>query len=178
MAHLKTAFGFLRVARPTIKVFWVLLLASISYAQEKTPLSSEAQITFYSFPITVTGGLPGHKPGAFKGRIFDGDHQLAFMEPAHFITFHVASGVHVFSAASWMNKHADNGAHITLNLEANRHYFVQTGTLSFGPPFVIREVNCADAQRDNPHTKPLELVHLSPDGIPVAVRDTSFPQCP
>src|SRR5258705_4627104 len=48
---------------------YTTLFRSISYAQEKTPLSSEAQITFYSFPITVTGGLSGHKPGAFKGRI-------------------------------------------------------------------------------------------------------------
>ena len=152
--------------------------ASTTPAQQLSAPRSDALVTFYSHAVTVKGGLMGPSLGAFMGRIFEGDHQIAFMEPSRFVTFHLAPGTHVFSAVSWMNKSANHGAHLTLNLEANQHYFVETGTLAVGPPFVIRQVPCGRAALENAHTAPLEFAHLRPDGRSIAVNDVSFPACP
>jgi hypothetical protein len=100
------------------------------------------------------------------------------MEPSRFVTLHLAPGSHVFSATSWMDKSAKHGAHLTLIIEANQHYFIEAGTLAIGPLFVIRQVPCAKAALENVHTEPLEFAHLKPDGRPIAMNDLSFPACP
>jgi hypothetical protein len=140
----------------------------------------EAEVTFYSNNITARGGLPGHQAGAFKGRLFDEDRQLAFMEPGHFITFKVPAGLHTFSATNWMAKHATNGAHVTLDLAAGEHYFIQALVLSTylgSTTTYINKVTCEGAAQEAKHSKPLERNHLRPDGAPLAVAETAFPTC-
>jgi hypothetical protein len=158
-------------------VLIVLASGRAGHAQASTSPIEDAQVTFYSNPITVSGGLPGRDLGAFKGRIFDGDHQLAFLEPGHFVTFRISPGLHDLSAASWMNSHSKPGAHITMNIGSGQQYFVECGTTSFGPIFVIRDVACTKAQIANQKTKALEAVHVRPDGKPILVSGSSFPKC-
>ena len=158
-------------------VFFVIVSGRLAYAQASPSPVEDAQVTFYSNPITLLGGLPGHDLGAFKGRIFDENHELAFLEPAHFVTFRISPGIQILSAASWMNKHSNPGAHLTMNIGPGQQYFVECGTTSFGPVFVIRDVACTMAQAANRKTKPLEAVHIRPDGKPILVLRSSFPQC-
>jgi hypothetical protein len=160
-----------------VSVLVVLASGRSAYCQASPSPIEDAQVTFYSKPITLLGGLPGHDLGAFKGRIFDGDHELAFLEPAHFVTFRIPPGIHVLSAASWVNKDSNPGAHLTMNIGPGQQYFVECGTTSFGPLFVIRDVACTTAQAANQKTKPLEAVHVRPDGKPILVLRNSFPQC-
>ena len=105
-----------------------------------------------------------------------------FMEPARFVTFNFTPGPHVFSATWWTTKHANSGAHVTLDLVANQHYFIETFVIDTNwlgsVRLYINGVSCEGAQRENVNTKPLEPTHLRPDGIPLAVPETSFPQCP
>jgi hypothetical protein len=160
-----------------VSVFFVFASGRSAYPQASPSPVEDAQVTFYSNAITLLGGLRGHDLGAFKGRIFDGDHELAFLEPAHFVTFRISPGLHVLSVASWVNKHSKPGAHLTMNIGAGQQYFVECGTTSFGPLFVIRDVACTRAQVTNQKTKPLEVVHVRPDGKPILVLRSSFPQC-
>jgi hypothetical protein len=146
-------------------------------AQARPSAAEDAQVTFYSNPVTLLGGMPGRGLGAFKGRIFDGDHELAFLEPAHFVTFRISPGLHVLSATSWINNHSKPGAHLTMDVGSGQQYFVECGTTSLGPIFVIRGVACTSAQAANHKTKPLEAVHVRPDGKPILVPGSSFPQC-
>jgi hypothetical protein len=78
---------------------------------------------------------------------------------------------------------AKGGLHVTINLVADQHYFIETSVLNSGFAFgnvnlVIKEVTCEGAQQDNVDTKPLEPTHLRPDGVPIAVSDKTFLQCP
>ena len=155
----------------------VLVLAAPIPAQNSPGSSNKAEVTFYSLPVSLLGGLSKSDPGAFKGRLFDGDHQLAFMEPARFITFAMDPGAHIFSAASWITEQPNPGAHVTMNLVPGHHYFVETGHWAGGYLFLIRDIPCVVAQHHNTHSKPLEADHLRPDGIPIAVYETSFPAC-
>jgi hypothetical protein len=82
-----------------------------------------------------------------------------------------------------ITKHAKGGAHVAINLVADRHYFIETMVLNSGFAFgnvnlVINEVTCEGAQQDNVRNKPLEPSHLRPDGVPIAVPNKAFPQCP
>lgn len=159
------------------------LLAAISaLAQNTNAPSQQTQVTFYSHRVTMLGGLPGDQHAAFKGKIYDQDHLLAFMEPDHFITFNFVPGPHVFSATWWTTKHAKGGSHVALNLVANQHYFIETFVLNTNMlgavKLYINEVNCEGAEKENVNTKPLEPTHLRPDGIPLAIPEKSFPQCP
>jgi hypothetical protein len=165
----------IRLTTPALGIFFLLALTS---GQESPATLPEAQVTFYSNEITVLGGTLGHKPGAFVGRIFDGDDQLAFMEPATFVTFHLTPGIHVFSATSWTVKHPEPGVHITVNLDANQHYFIESGSVSKEPLFLLRNVSCRDAQNDNARSKSLKATHLRAHGIPLVVHKTTFPPCP
>ena len=170
----------LRLTRVIVTTLISVLPATAQTASSALP---QAQVTFYSHGVTALGGLPGHNPGAFKGRIFDEDHQLAFMEPGHFVTFNLAPGLHTFSATWWTAKHAKSGAHVLLNLVADQQYFIETMVLNSGFMFsnvnlFIKEVTCEGALQDNVRNKPLEPTHLRPDGVPLAVATTAFPQCP
>jgi hypothetical protein len=93
-----------------------------------------------------------------------------------------APGPHVFSATWWTAKHAKSGAHVTLNLAANAHYFIETFLLNTNflgaVKIYINGVTCEGAQKENVSSKPLEPTHLTPDGIPISVHDMSFPVCP
>jgi hypothetical protein len=144
--------------------------------QDISDSTPEAYVTFYSNHITILGGTPGHRWGAFKGRLFDGVDQLAFMEPAHFITFKISPGTHVFTANSWMNKHSEHGAHMTIDIRPGRRYFIETG--SFPGDFGIRNVNCQFAQSESHNIKSLEPAHFRSAGKTIAVIETSFPACP
>lgn len=162
---------------------WLALLVLIipaevcpCYAQQNST-GDDGYVTFYSRSVTLSGGLPRHDLGACKGRLFDGDKQLAFMEPARFVTFRISAGPHAFSAGPWMYKHSNHGAHVSIHIAPGRHYFLECGT-TFGPPFVIREIACPVAWETGEHTKPLESAHLRPDGRPLLVPEASFPQCP
>jgi hypothetical protein len=91
----------IRSERNQTRPFWVcllaLLLASSSIALHgkaqtnasgATPSNTQpALVTFFSNGMSLLGGLPGHRSQSFRGKLFDGDQQLASMEPAHFITF-------------------------------------------------------------------------------------------
>ncbi len=154
------------------------LVAFSAAAQDTTESPSQALVTFYSNHITMLGGTPGHQWGAFKGRLFDRVDQLAFMEPAHFITFRIPAGTHVFTANSWMNRHSDQGAHITIDIRPGRRYFIETGSFPGEPIFGIRNVRCQFAQSESADLKPLEPVHLRPAGKTIAVIEKSFPPCP
>jgi hypothetical protein len=160
---------------------WVLLFAIFpqraAYSQGTAPATSDAQVTFYSNPVTLTGGLTLDHLAAFKGRIFDGEHQLAFLEPHRFVTFRVVPGLHRFTATSWMVEQPDPGAHVMMNIEAGHQYFMECGTNTFGPIFVIREVSCAKASEANSKARPLEAVHLRTDGMRLFIPQNSFPPC-
>jgi hypothetical protein len=154
------------------------LLAFPAASQDMHPSSSDSFVTFYSNHITVLGGIPGHRWGAFKGRLFNGVDQLAFMEPAHFITFRIEPGIHVFTANSWINRNADHGAHITMNIQAGHWYFLETGSFATEPAFGIREVSCQFAQGEGADLKRLEPAHIRQTGQQLTVPETTFPPCP
>ena len=129
------------------------------------------------------GGLPGHKPGSFRGRIYDEDDQLAFIEPGHFVTFALTPGRHVFSITPWTTEHAKNGSHVNVDLIANQHYYIETSiTLSLAwlgtATLHVDQVTCEDSQGVAAKYKPLEPVHLRPAGVPIALPEVSFPHCP
>jgi hypothetical protein len=164
--------------RVCFAVVFIILSAASTIAQDNAKSETEALITFYSNHITLLGGTLGHPWGAFKGRVFDGDKQLAFMEPAHFVTFRIPVGVHVLAANSWMDKNSKKGAHITMNIEAAHRYFIECGSFAGPPVFGIREVSCQSAQSVGKSLKPLEPVHLRAAGSPFVIPETSFPNCP
>jgi hypothetical protein len=155
-----------------------LALERSGYAQSVPPPAGDAQVTFYSNPISLSGGLTARKPAAFRGRIFDGDHQLAFLVQGRFVTFAFPSGIHEFSAAPWFNQHESPGAHLVIDVESGHQYFIECGATTFGPPILIRESACAVVQPIGSKLKPLEAAHLRPDGKQLLVPGTSFPQCP
>ena len=165
-------------------LFPLLVTAASAQANPASPQApsgtSDAVVTFYSNPVTVLGGLPGAKKGAFKGRLYDGQEELAFMEPNRFITFHLAPGPHVFAAGSWMGRGAYPPGHLSLELKPGQHYFVEGGVDALlVVRFSLKERTCAEAhegRRSEP--LPLEAKHLRSEGIPAAVKEMSFPACP
>jgi hypothetical protein len=56
-----------------------------------------------------------------------------FLEPAHFVAFRISPGLHVLSAASWMNSHSKPGAHIIMNIGSGQQYFLP-------PPRALRNL--------------------------------------
>jgi len=172
-----SSFRLLLAAVMSISILSALSWEVSAHAQSSSPVAANAQVTFYSNSVSLFGGMPGSKLAAFKGRIFEGDRQLTFLEPGHFVTFAVPSGPHEFSAAAWFSKHSSPGAHLTIDTQSGHRYFVECGVTTFGPVFVIREVDCSVAQTVGSRMKPLEPVHLRPDGKSLFVPQSSFPQC-
>ncbi len=173
-----------------IAVFVMLIIfpafISTVFAQDPTTKTvpavqaPQALVTFYSNPITLAGGLPKHKAAAFKGRIYADTEQLAFLEPAHFITLTFTAGPHIFATSPWLTTKPILGDTISLHLAAGHHYYLEAGELNnwFGASrFILREVACTDAKQANLKAKPLEIVHLRPAGSPIAVSETVFPDC-
>lgn len=155
----------------------LVLCATEVIAQNDARPDTEALVTIYSNHITPLGGTLDHQWGAFKGRFFDGEKQLAFIEPAHFVTFRLPAGEHVFTANSWMNKSSTKGVHASMTLEAGRRYFIECDSFAGAPVFGIREVSCQSVQKVGMSLKPLEPVHIRPAGGHLAVSEASFPDC-
>ena len=163
-----------------IRLIVFLLFASASCARGQTAstLPSQVTVTFYSSGSSWRSGWPG-KLGPFLGRLFDGEHQLAFIDRGRFVTFSLLPGVHVF-AADWWTSHHPGGAHLTVELEPDEHYFIRLAVQSgsFGSVAQhIQQVTCEGAQQDNTATKPLDRKHIKPDGLSSFVNAASFPLC-
>src|ERR1700722_8572550 len=96
----------------------------------QTPPSSakDPLVTFVNNSFPLSGGLPGQKSEGFRGKLFVGDEPLAMMSGAHFVTFHFDPGPIEFTAQTWMAPGALGGAHLKLNLDARKHYFVELRT--------------------------------------------------
>lgn len=139
--------------------------------------SALASVTFYSNKTSLLGGLPGAQGAAFKGRLFWGDKQLAFMEPGHFITFAFAPGKYYFTAASWLIKSPTGGYDFSLDVEAGHHYFLEATSRNLPPFFGLNLIKCDKATKAAGRNKPLERVHISPDGAALVVQESAFPTC-
>ena len=154
-----------------------MLSATSGIGQNNAMPNGEALITIYSNHMTLLGGTLGHQWGAFKGRFFDGEKQLAFIEPAHFVTFRIPVGEHIFTAGSWMSKNSKKGAHTKVTIEGGHRYFIECGSFAGAPAFGIREVTCHSAQPVGMGLKPLEAAHLRAAGRLLVIPESSFPDC-
>ena len=136
-----------------------------------------ATVTFYSNKVSLLGGLPGARGAAFKGHLFWGDTQLAFMEPGHFVTFALTPGTYRFTAASWITKTPVGGYDLLLTMQGGQHYFLEATSRSLPPPFGLNPIPCEKAEIAAGRNKPLEKVHLSTEGEALVVPETTFPKC-
>ena len=163
----------------------VLACPIASIAQGNTPqtppsIAKHPLVTFVNYGLSPTGGLPGQKSEGFRGKLFVGDEPLAMMSGAHFATFHFDSGPIEFTAQTWMAPGTLGGAHLKLNLDAGKHYFVELRTRVSWPAtkaFGIKEVTCDEARKEHERDKPLEAKHLDNAGQATLVAETSFPAC-
>jgi hypothetical protein len=139
-----------------------------------------ALVTFVSNGVSLTGGFPGQKSQSFRGKLFAGNESLAMMQPAHFTTFTFKPGTLEFTAQTWMATGPAGGAHLTIDLVAGKHYFVEVRTRNAWPVtkmFGIKEITCQQALKEHEHDKPLEAEHIKEGGESIAVVEPSFPAC-
>ena len=158
--------------------FCLTVLPLPAFTQNTSATASLAQVTFYSSGNTFML-LPGSH-AAFMGKIFDEDRQLALLERHHFISFSLAPGIHVLSSNWWPTTGPSGGTHLTINLVADRHYYISTSFEEVGlggTKIIMTEVTCEDAQQGGITTKPLGIKHLKADGIAGAITEKSFPKC-
>lgn len=164
-----------------IGISLLLSISTSTLSQTVTPPAPKAQVTFYSSGSFLKADIPGYQYGAFVGRIFDEYDQLAMMRPGYFITFNLDPGPHTFSANSWMSPRPEGGGHLTVDLVANRHYYVGTYTentpLLVISTFRLEQRTCQQADDDNLNTKPLDAKHLKKYGHATVVAEPSFPRC-
>ena len=156
----------------------ILLLPLPAFAQDTPPTPSPVQVTFYSSGKTFMM-LPGSR-AAFMGKVFDENRELALLGRHRFVTFNLAPGIHVLSSNWWLTTGPAGSTHLTINLVAGIHYYISTSFEEYGlaaSKIIMKEVTCEDAQQANVDTKPLEQKHLKPDGIALALTQTTFPQC-
>jgi hypothetical protein len=157
-----------------------------SIAQGNTPQTTPSSakdplVTFVDNGFSLSGGLPGQKSEGFRGKLFVGDEPLAMMSGAHFATFHFDPGPIEFTAQTWMAAGTLGGAHLKLNLDAGKHYFVEVRTRVSWPAtkaFGIKEITCDEAREKHEQDKPLGAKHLDNAGQATLVAETSFPPCP
>jgi hypothetical protein len=135
-------------------VLALVLLARPALPQNAPPALPKAQVTLYSSGSFWKSARPGYKHGDFAGRIFIGEDQLAMIRPGHFVTFELDPGIHTYYLGTYLET-----------------------TLLFGSEFRIELSDCADAQKDNLKTKPLDAKHLKDYGKTRVVTQTSFPPC-
>jgi hypothetical protein len=137
-------------------------------------------VTFVSNGMSLTGGFPAQKSQSFRGKLFAGNQSLAMMQPARFTTFTFKPGTLEFTAQTWMATGPAGGAHLTIDLVAGKHYFVEVRTRNSWPAtkmFGIKEITCQEALREHEHDKPLEVDHIKEGGESIAIVEPSFPAC-
>ncbi len=139
-------------------------------------------MTFYSNGSLLKSAKPGYKEGAFLGLIFDDKQPLAKMKSGSFVTFTFDPGPHVFSTNYWWDKSPKGGAHVTLDLAANKHYYVATYFKTTLALVVqrprIEQSLCEDAQKNATHAKPLPSSDVEKEAMPFMLAENSFPACP
>jgi len=172
--HAKRIFAIFAASACSVSLF--------GQAGNSAAPSQKAQpafVTFVDNGISLTGGLPGQKSQSFRGKLFIENEVLAEMQPAHFITFALEPVTVEFTAQTWMATGPKGGAHITLNLVAGKHYFIELRTKNAWPVtkmFGIKELTCQQPQKEHEHDKPLDASHVKVADPPV-VAETSFPAC-
>lgn len=123
-------------------------------ASNLTPPPQKAQpalVTFVDNGMSLGGGLPGQKSQSFRGKLFIENVLLAEMQPAHFITFDLQPVTVEFTAQTWMATGPHGGAHITLNLVAGKHYFIEVRTKEAWPvtkAFGIKKSHASKPKRN------------------------------
>lgn len=143
------------------------------------PAAKTALVTFVDDGFSALGGTPGQRSQSFRGKLFIENQLLATIEPAHFITFALDPVTVEFTAQTWMATGPAGGTHITLNLEAGKHYFIELRTRQSWPiskMFGVKEITCQQAQKEHAHDVPLEASHVKVTDPPVGV-ESSFPAC-
>jgi hypothetical protein len=158
----------------------VSLLAQTGTSPGPVQKAQTVLVTFVDNGMSLAGGFPGGKSQAFRGKLFVEDELLATMQPAHFITFTFQPVTVEFTAQTWMATGPTGGAHITLDLVAGKHYFIEVRTRQAWPAtkmFGIKEITCQQALKEHEHDKPLEASHAKAGGDPAVVMETSFPAC-
>jgi hypothetical protein len=161
----------------------IFLLAMHVLAQTTAPKPPpRALVTFYSNGNFLKAVIPGYKHGEFTGRILDEYDNLAMLRLGQFITFSLDPGPHTFTANAWFDPHPEGGGHLTIDLVANKHYFIgaylETTPLLVISTFRLEQRTCQQAQQDNTHTKPLIPRHPKKYAAAHLVLESSFPQCP
>jgi hypothetical protein len=140
-----------------------------------------ALVTFVSNPPFFKGGLPGQSSASFAGNLFVDDDQLARMKPGHFVTISFVPGTYHFTATTWMSNGPALGAHLTLDLAAHHHYYVELRNRASFPvtkQFGIKQIACEEAFHNNANAKPLDPKNLMLAGKNNVIAETSFPTCP
>lgn len=171
-------------AKLAIKLFACICSVSLLAQSSKPDTSSlkpkRATVTFVDNKMSLTGGLPGQKSEAFRGKLFIENQLLATMVPGHFVTFELDPVTVDFTAQTWMATGPTGGAHITLSLVAGKHYFIEVRTKQAWPVtkmFGIKEITCEEAEQEHEHDEPLDSSHVKANGDPPAVAETAFPAC-
>jgi hypothetical protein len=159
---------------------WIALSTPSSLAQSAAATPPQAEVTFYSSGGFMNYQIPGHKHGAFVGKIMDGGKELTILYAPRFVTFNLDPGEHTLTAGSLMAPGAGGGGHLQISLMPGQHYYVGAyaeNDVAFDR-FKIEQRTCQEAQDDNKSTKPLELKHVKKYGLARIVAESSFPTCP
>jgi hypothetical protein len=155
-----------------------VFVSMCAFAQEAGSAASSAQVTFYTIGLLKSEftGLTDFKHDPFIGNIFDGDQELALLEPGRFVTFNLQPGEHVFSG-NWKSRHRpDPKAVLKLSLVANQHYYVGIFGASFHMSPSIGQASCKEASKYG--GKPLESKRIGASVAGLVVNERAFPQCP
>ena len=175
----------------TIRAIFLLLPLCCAAAAQKHAVKPVAPppappppgyVTLFSHPLSLTSFMPGTRNGFYSGRIYEGDHQLAHLQPSRFVTFAVTPGSHIFAANSMTSKTSEGGGTLTLDIQSGQHYFVQASIKVSSNimelAFVLKQVPCTEAQTTNKKSKAASDKDLFPEGAKIVVPDTTFPECP
>jgi hypothetical protein len=154
--------------------------------------AQDAIVTFYSHGSYLTSGIPGTAHDIYIGSIFDGSQGVFSFRGkfiAHnnrFITLRFAPGPYTFGASN--GKRPEPRESLSINLEANEHYFIRAQGESQGVPgvFTIQHgrldlMTCSEAQIDIAKAKPLNGSALwkeaRPKYVPLVVDESSARSC-
>jgi hypothetical protein len=150
--------------------------------------AQEATVVFYAHGSALTSGLPGSNRGIFYGSIFDGNHRLLnfregfFVKNNRMLIFHLAPGLHIFSAS--YGKHPSKKSQVALTLEPGKNYFLRAQSESRGVVEIEWErgrldlVSCDVAQRETANAKILQKKKVSPYAMTSVSFNQTFPPCP
>lgn len=168
----------------------VTLLATM-LALTSSCLAQTGTVTFYSvaqplkdqfkagvkLAVTFKGTIP-----SFAGWLYDGNDRMAHAEAGHFMTFHVPSGLHSFSAS--YGRKRPGPAAIQLNVESDHVYCVRLSSEYWsavvvplmGIKGVIDEVGCEQAFHEAGESKPLNIKRVDKIARGELDASTSFPK--